>query len=251
MNREATDRYIYLTHDQYEKHCGARLGGNIQGIFTDEPHRGGLFTSHESKTDGVTSGIHHIPWTPKLPKEYKKAYGEDLTAELPKIFLRENGERVNDAKWQYCDLVQTLFLKNFAQPQYDWCTKHNMIYTGHVLHENSFSNQVTMQGSLMRFYEYQHNPGVDMLTEHDNSYWVVKQLSSAARPVGQKMAAVGTVRLHRLAVQLCEPQGRRRLAGAVRHQRALSPPVVVHDGRRGRTGLPGQHLLPIPLVERI
>ena len=72
MNREATDRYIYLTHDQYEKHCGARLGGNIQGIFTDEPHRGGLFTSHESKTDGVTSGIHHIPWTPKLPKEYKR-----------------------------------------------------------------------------------------------------------------------------------------------------------------------------------
>ena len=60
------------------------------------------------------------------------------------------------------------------------------------------------------------------------------------------MAAVGTVRLHRLAVQLCEPQGRRRLAGAVRHQRALSPPVVVHDGRRGQTGLPGQHLLPIP-----
>ena len=186
MNREATDRYIYLTHDQYEKHCGARLGGNIQGIFTDEPHRGGLFTSHESKTDGVTSGIHHIPWTPKLPKEYKKTYGEDLTAELPKIFLRENGERVNDAKWQYCDLVQTLFLKNFAQPQYDWCTKHNMIYTGHVLHENSFSNQVTMQGSLMRFYEYQHNPGVDMLTEHDNSYWVVKQLSSAARQLDKK-----------------------------------------------------------------
>ena len=186
MNREATDRYIYLTHDQYEKHCGARLGGNIQGIFTDEPHRGGLFTSHESKTDGVTSGIHHIPWTPKLPKEYKKTYGEDLTAELPKIFLRENGERVNDAKWQYCDLVQTLFLKNFAKPQYDWCTKHNMIYTGHVLHENSFSNQVTMQGSLMRFYEYQHNPGVDMLTEHDNSYWVVKQLSSAARQLDKK-----------------------------------------------------------------
>ena len=68
---------------------------------------------------------------------------------------------------------------------------------------------------------------------------------------GQALAALRALRLHRLAVQLCEPQGRRRLAGAVRHQRALSPPVVVHDGRRGQTGLPGQHLLPIPLVERI
>ena len=38
----------------------------------------------------------------------------------------------------------------------------------------------------MRYYEYMQTPGVDMLTENDNSYWVVKQLSSVARQLGQK-----------------------------------------------------------------
>ena len=179
MNRAATDRYIQLTHEQYKTQCGDRLGRNIQGIFTDEPHRGGLFTETEGKPKTA-------PWTPAIEKEYKKRFGGNLAADLPKLFLRENGERVNPVKWQYCELTQELFLENYAEPIYDWCTKNNMIYTGHVLHENSFSNQVTMQGSLMRYYEYMHHPGVDMLTEHDNSYWVVKQLSSVARQLGKK-----------------------------------------------------------------
>lgn len=183
---EATKRYIELTHDAYLEECGERIGTTVEGIFTDEPHRGGLFTEFGGGADGISSGKHTCPWSPVLPKEYKKMFGGDLAGDLPKIFLREKGERVNDAKWKYCELTQAVFLKNFAKPQYDWCTKHNMIYTGHVLHENSFSNQVTMQGSLMRYYEYMHHPGVDMLTEHDNSYWVVKQLSSVARQLGQK-----------------------------------------------------------------
>ena len=183
MSREATDRYIELTHEAYSDRCGERIGTNIVGIFTDEPHRGNLFGNARG---AASSGANSVPWTPKIADEYKKAFGGDLTADLPKLFLRENGERVNDVKWKYCELTQSLFLKNFAKPQYDWCTKHDMIYTGHVLHENCFSNQVSVEGSVMRYYEYMHTPGVDMLTENDNSYWAVKQLSSAARQLGRK-----------------------------------------------------------------
>ena len=39
-----------------------------------------------------------------------------MAADLPQLFLRENGERVNDVKWKYCELTQSLFLKNFAKP---------------------------------------------------------------------------------------------------------------------------------------
>lgn len=183
MSREATDRYIELTHEAYKAHCGERIGTNIVGIFTDEPHRGNLFGNAGG---GADSGANSVPWTPTMLDEYKKAFGGDLAAELPRLFLRENGERVNDTKWKYCELTQRLFLKNFAEPQFDWCTKNDMIYTGHILHENTFSNQVSVVGSVMRYYEYMHTPGVDMLTENDNSYWVVKQLSSVARQLGQK-----------------------------------------------------------------
>ena len=43
-----------------------------------------------------------------------------------------------------------------------------------------------MQGSLMRFYEYLHDPGVDVLTESNRNYVIVKQLASVARQLGQK-----------------------------------------------------------------
>ncbi|MDD3107963.1 MAG: glycosyl hydrolase [Alistipes sp.] len=179
MNPEATDRYIELTHEKYKKECGKRLGGNIQGIFTDEPHRGGLFTR-------FGNGQQTAPWTPAMEKSYKKRFGGDLAADLPKLFLRENGERVNEVKWNFCELTQEMFLDNYAKPIYDWCDKNKMAYTGHVLHENSFTCQVTMQGSLMRYYEYMHNPGIDLLTEFDNAYWVPKQLSSVGRQLGKK-----------------------------------------------------------------
>ena len=180
FNPKATERFIELTHEQYRKHCGERIGTTIEGIFTDEPHRGGLFS-----TFGAVS-TYACPWALSLPQEYEKMFGGDLTADLPKLFLRENGERVNDVKWKFCELTQSLFLKNFAKPQYDWCTEHDMAYTGHVLHENNLTSQVTMQGSLMRYYEYMHTPGIDLLTENDNAYWVPKQLSSVARQLGQK-----------------------------------------------------------------
>ena len=100
MSREATDRYIELTHEAYKAHCGERIGTNIVGIFTDEPHRGNLFGNAGG---GADSGANSVPWTPTMLDEYKKAFGGDLAAELPRLFLRENGERVNDTKWKYCE----------------------------------------------------------------------------------------------------------------------------------------------------
>ena len=37
MSRKATDKFIEMTHEEYAKRCGDRLGRSIKGIFTDEP----------------------------------------------------------------------------------------------------------------------------------------------------------------------------------------------------------------------
>jgi hypothetical protein len=89
-------------------------------------------------------------------------------------------------KWHFVELLQQLFLENFARPIYEWCNESGLLLTGHVLHEDSLTSQVAMQGSLARFYEYMHYPGVDVLTEGNRAYWIVKQLSSAARQLGQR-----------------------------------------------------------------
>ena len=186
FNPDATREFIRLTHEKYKEHCGERFGKEIKGIFTDEPHRGGLFTDFDGNPNGVGNHTRTAPWTPKMPEAYREKFGGDLVNDLPKLFLRENGQRVNDVKWKYCELAESLFLENFARPQYDWCTENSLAYTGHVLHEDNLTSQAAMQGSLMRYYEYMHIPGIDILTEGNRSFWAVKQLSSVGRQLGKK-----------------------------------------------------------------
>ena len=175
MNRDATNEYIRVTHEQYKKKCGGRIGTKIKGVFTDEPHRGALMSTFSGADNWK------IPWTPKLPQEFKLRFGYDLISNLPELFLQKDGEKISQVKWHYTDLAQTLFLENWAKPIYDWCTENNMLLTGHALHEDSLTAQTAMQGSLMRFYEFEHFPGVDVLTEGNRGYWIVKQVASVSR----------------------------------------------------------------------
>lgn len=183
MSREATGKFIELTHEQYAARCGDRLGRSIKGIFTDEPHRGHCFDNRREE-NGVVSCA--VAWTDDLFEEFEARYGFSCREQLPELFFRKNGETVAPVKLFYIDLANALFLERFAKPINDWCKAHGMILTGHVLHEDSLMNQTVPNGSLMRYYEYMGYPGVDVLTEHNRCYWIVKQLSSAARQLGKK-----------------------------------------------------------------
>lgn len=182
MSREAVGQFIELTHEQYARHCGDRLGRSIKGIFTDEPHRGHCFDNLREE-DGVLSCA--TAWTDDLFAEFEKRYGFACRPILPELFFRKDGAAVSPVKLFYIDLANALFLERFAMPIRDWCDAHGMIFTGHVLHEDSLMNQTVPNGSLMRFYEYMGYPGVDVLTEHNRCYWIVKQLASAARQLGK------------------------------------------------------------------
>ncbi len=183
MSRAATDKFIEMTHEEYAKRCGDRLGRSIKGIFTDEPHRGHCFDNRR-ENDGVMSCS--LCWTDDIFEEFEARYGFAVRPILPELFYRLHGELVAPCKLHYIDLADSLFLERFARPLNDWCIAHGIEFTGHVLHEDSLMNQTVPEGSLMRFYEYMGYPGVDCLTEHNRCYWIVKQLSSATRQLGKK-----------------------------------------------------------------
>jgi hypothetical protein len=183
LNPKATDHYIQLTHEAYRKHCGDRLGRSIKGIFTDEPHRGKLMVG--DWTPGQSPEGRQIPWTATLPARFRKDFGYDIIARLPEVFLQKDGAAVSQVKWHYVECLQRMFLDNFAIPYSDWCRKNKLQVTGHILHEDSLAAQTAMSGSMMRYYEHMDVPGVDVLTRSNCSYWVVKQLSSAARQLGK------------------------------------------------------------------
>lgn len=179
LKKETTEEYIEITHEKYKKYCGKRVGSTIKGVFTDEPHRGPIMCDYME--DGCT-----VPYTEALFETFREKWGYGLEEYLPELFLRRDGRKVSPVKWQYIETLQQMFLDNFAKPIHDWCKENNMKFTGHVLHEDTLSAQTIMQGSLMRFYEHMDFPGVDVLTEYNTNYCIVKQLSSVAHQLGQK-----------------------------------------------------------------
>ena len=183
MNRDATEAFLKSTHEKYAAKCGDRLGKSIKGIFTDEPHRGALLDGFSMYRE---DGAFCAPYTQKLFEEFEKRFGYDLKAKLPELFLQPDGQRVSPVKWHYVELLQQLFLENFAIPCKAWCEEHNLILNGHILHEDNLTSQTAMSGSMMRYYEHMSWPGVDVLTEGNRNYWIVKQCASAARQTGQK-----------------------------------------------------------------
>ena len=182
MNRDATDAFLKSTHEKYAAKCGDRLGKSIKGIFTDEPHRGALLDGFSMYME---NGEYTAPFTPKLFEEFEQRFGYDLKEKLPELFLQVDGERISQVKWHYVELLQQLFLENFAIPCKEWCARHSLILSGHILHEDNLTAQTAMSGSMMRYYEHMTSPGVDVLGEHNKNYWIVKQLASAARQTGK------------------------------------------------------------------
>ena len=183
MSYKAVYKFIDMTHEEYKRRCGDRLGKSIKGIFTDEPHRGHCFDNLREK-DGVKSCA--VAWTDDIFEEFQKRYGYDARPILPELFYRYKGKQVAPVKLHYIDLADNLFLERFAMPINQWCKANGIEFTGHVLHEDALMNQTVPQGSLMRFYEHMGYPGVDVLTEHNRCYWIVKQLASAARQLDKK-----------------------------------------------------------------
>jgi hypothetical protein len=180
MNRDAIQRYLEITHERYKEKNGEKFGKEISGIFTDEPHRGPCFT------DFSGGKVNRVPYTPNLFVEFEKRFGYGLKENLPELFLREKDKDLSRVTRDYFELCQELFLENFAIPIQEWCRQNKLLLTGHVLHEDNLCSQVTMQGSLMRYYEHMDYPGIDLLGEYNNSYWVVKQVMSVARQLDRE-----------------------------------------------------------------
>lgn len=182
MNPEATKEFIRVTHEAYRARCGDRLGRSIRGIFTDEPHRGMVMSSFSGQPDPTRL----VPWTTRFAGTFRERFGTDIVERLPEIFLRRGGERLSPVKWQYMEHLQQLFLDNFLRPVNEWCKAHNLVLTGHVLHEDSLVCQAVPNGSMMRNYEFMGLPGIDILTEGNRCYWAAKQVSSVARQLGRR-----------------------------------------------------------------
>ena len=182
MNIDATNKFVELTHEQYKRRFGKLFGKEIKGIFTDEPCRGPMFTGF---THIAPNCENLVPYTYKLFDEFEKRMGYDLKSRLPEIWFGLENEKFVKTTYDYVEVLEQLFLENFAEPYSKWCKDNNLKFTGHILHEDHLAAQVNMSGSMMRFYEYFDYPGIDNLGPSNNFYNVPALASSVAKQLGK------------------------------------------------------------------
>ena len=177
MNPEAVKEFIKVTHEQYKKYVGKNFGSIVPGIFTDEPNYGGI---------QYKENIVSLPWTEKVPETFKKRYGYDILQYLPEVCFNIIGNEISKVRYHYFDCVTHLFVSSFSKQIGNWCKENKILFTGHILSEDTLSSQTRVVGNCMRFYEYMQAPGMDLLTEYWRIFNTAKQVSSIARQFGKK-----------------------------------------------------------------
>ncbi len=183
LNKEAVKDFILLTHEKYKAAYGNKFGKEIKGIFTDEPHRGGVFNGFNITNKNAQA---MLPWSYDTFALYAEKYGERIEEKLPELFFRKEGEDFNCTVWRYLEILQQQFLDAFAIPYYEWCKKNHLLVTGHVWDENTLLGQINWQGSVMRYYKYMDIPGIDNLRDDNYFFAAPLQAVSVAKQMGKK-----------------------------------------------------------------
>ena len=169
FNREATEEFLKQTHERYRETVGGEFGQAIPGIFTDEPQYAGKGR--------------RVPWSPHLLRFFRRACRYDLLDRLPELFFPVGHYR--KTRFDFYETVTRLFLLAWTMPVYQWCERHNLKLTGHVMGEDTLLGQIQFVGAAMPHYEYMHIPGIDHPSRRLGSPVLVKQAASVAAQLGR------------------------------------------------------------------
>ena len=179
MDPAAAAEFLRITHERYLKECPP---GSFPGVFTDEPQYGFVNTVLEwAGTPWITT-----PYDPQIRTLIRKRYHYDLLDRLPELLYPADGDGFSEVNYHYVRTMTELFLKSYAAPIGRWHRKHKLIYTGHMMGEDTLASQTWNCGDAMAYYPHFGMPGIDQLGANGFDPLPARQLCSAARQFGQK-----------------------------------------------------------------
>lgn len=184
MNKQATMRFLELTHEAYSKHCQAEFGKTVTGIFTDEPTY--LYVNGVMNSDEPGYAGQPLPWTERFAWHFSRRHHYSLIDRLPELWLPRSRKDAGQVRRDFFDTAAHLLSEHYFKPVGEWCRKHHIAFTGHILGEDNLAGQTARSGEVMRHYKYMQEPGIDILTNHAQYYLTAKQCSSAAHQYGRK-----------------------------------------------------------------
>lgn len=158
MDRKAAARFIELTHKKLEKELGDQIR-DIFLFFTDEPQFNCVEYWGEHTRQNVPPAVQ---WTDELPAAFMEKYGYPLAEALPALFDHA-GPLTGRYRHDFYDVSSDLVAKNYWGQIQDWCHENGTYSSGHMLLEETLLYSVMFSGSLIKNWEREDLPGVDLL----------------------------------------------------------------------------------------
>lgn len=181
MNPAATRRFVAVTHEPYRAAVGKDFGGLVPAIFTDEPQftRKSPLPSPHALADVV------LPWTADLVDSHVAAFGADPLDTLPEVVWDLAAGAPSEARWRYHEHTAERFAAAYADVIGEWCQRHGIAMTGHLMEEHSLEAQCHATGESMRSYRGFQIPGLDLLCDQVE-ITTAKQAQSAKHQYGRE-----------------------------------------------------------------
>ena len=147
LNPDAVQTFIRLTHEPYYAHFSDLFGTVIRGIFTDEPS----FVYSCIGTDT-------IPYYDGMEQAYKALCGGDLFEDTARFY---NGCAPDGYTTRVYDLLGARMKSTYIGTLADWCERHGVLLTGHLLNDGDVNVGTSSNGNVLHVLEALHVPGID------------------------------------------------------------------------------------------
>lgn len=178
---ESVDKFLDLTHREYEKRFQREFGKTITGFFTDEPNVCDFFSE-------FTKNRPWIPWGRGFTEYFQTKNGYNILEHLPCLFYDcadKDGIGTSQVRHDYYKTLTERFSQSYFCQLHEWLNASNLKFTGHLLFENDLGYQSRTNGAVMPHYRHFDIPGIDLLGELDKEVLTVKQCTSVANQFGK------------------------------------------------------------------
>ena len=161
----AVARFIELTHEVYAKRLARWFGSKtILGIFTDEPGHPVGVTFPDGKP------LVSFRKYSGLEDEYLAATGRTLKEDVEKWLATKRGspsvalEKEGGVWAVYLDLMGKRFRSAYFDQIREWCDRHGILFTGHMISENNIYGSAKYNGNPMLCLRGESMPGMDEIS---------------------------------------------------------------------------------------
>ena len=180
MNPESTAEFLKLGYDPYVMAVDGKMSSQMLGFYTDEPAMHYYLSGAENPV---------VPWTKNMFRRFQERNGYNLRPRLPDLFfdIRPDSARV---RYDFYNTLTDFYSDAFYKQIHEWCQKHNVLFTGHLLYEEWLRRLIRVEGNLFKHYPHMDVVGVDHLypiignRDRPEEHVAMKVGSSAAHQLG-------------------------------------------------------------------